>query len=529
MANNHANTLLSRGRPLAIVLMLSMALLLIGVLGWQSWKLQQSHMETADSVLREYAILAADEFGRRAIATLGYSGYYTLITRMASLESASEMRATADTDPVLTDASKLAATYFVIQADSVEFDGEPLSGRVEDLLELLLAENRAADEPYQSRRTADGAEQVIIAWRESRDDHFELVGFVVSNNGISHHLSMALDRGPLLPPSLAGGAVNNDMLFVRVIDPAGQVIFEENPAYDSHLTVSRTQGKEYQGILEGFQFEVSLDPYSADTLVIGGLPRSRLPLLLFAMLLVVVLMITAIWLFRREQAVMKLRSDFVAQVSHELRTPLTQIRMFAETLLLKRTRNEGEKQRSLEIINRESQRLSHLVNNILQFSSGSVSQKIDRTGQFLAPIVVEVCDIVRATDDSVNIAVETDDQAYAEVDADAVRQIILNLLDNAIKYGPKAQEISVKLSRDEHWVRLTIEDQGPGIPRSEHRRVFSPFYRLRREDNTAISGTGIGLSVVRDLVTAMNGRCHVENGTTGARVCIEFKSTTGNE
>ena len=370
---------------------------------------------------------------------------------------------------------------------------------------------------------------MIYATRAAPDGASHIAGFVVSQAGIGDHLRRVFDSGPLLPSSLARGQVSNDMLFTRVTDPSGAVVFEENPSFDSRLTVSKVLGPDYQGILEGFRIDVSLDPASAGSLVIGGLPESRLPMLLVVMTFVVVLMVTAIWQFRREQAVMNLRADFVSQVSHELRTPLTQIRMFAETLLLDRTRTDDERRRSLEIIDRESQRLSHLVDNILRFSNLSDATQIDRRPQRLAPIVNGVCDIVRATADAVTISASTDESARASIDADALRQVILNLLDNAIKYGPAGQAITVSLTCSSGVVRLAVEDQGPGIPESERERVWSPFYRPSREQDTAISGTGIGLSVVRELVEAMGGRCWIAAADVGARVCMEFPEDADHE
>lgn len=513
---------------MAIVIMLFVALALIGVLGWQSIQTQRSHYETAQTVLREYAILAADELGRRAVASLGYEGYYSVITRVAGPGSADAMRAAIEGDESLKQASVLANAYFLWRADSTDVSGPALPASVQELLAAALEQPVPIDSPYLSRRTEDGRAQVVFAHRLGRQGLPELAGFLVNDEGIRLFLEKAIDRGPLLPASLAGGAVNNDMLFARVTDPSGTVVLELNPQFDSYLTVTRILGNEYQGIVENFTVEVSLDPDSAGSLVIGGLPGSRLPLLVFAMILVIALLVAAIWLFRREQAVMKLRSDFVSQVSHELRTPLTQIRMFAETLLMDRARNDGERLRSLEIINRESQRLSHLVDNILRFSNGPGSKQVDLREQAIAPILSEVCESVQATNDSVRIHLQADERIMAIVDADALRQIVLNLLDNAIKYGPADQLISVSLDSADQAVLLCIEDQGSGIPESEHQRVFLPFYRMRREEKAAISGTGIGLAIVKELAENMGGRCFIDHGHAGAKFCIELTGATAH-
>src|SRR5262249_4754456 len=111
----------------------------------------------------------------------------------------------------------------------------------------------------------------------------------------------------------------------------------------------------------------------------------------------------------------------------------------------------------------------------------------------------------------------------AEVDSDAMRQIVLNLLDNAVKYGPKHQLIVLGLEARDNQAVLTIEDEGPGIPEGERQRIFDRFHRLERDRQSATGGTGIGLSVVRDLVLRHDGQCRVEGGKrAGARFIVEL-------
>lgn len=518
-----SNTLLNARRPVAIVGMLLVSLLLIGVLGWQSYRLQQSNNATADSVLREYAILVADEFGRRLTATLGYRGYYQLISRFENPQNADEMLASISGDQQAAAIAKLAGGYFV-------FDGNTLStanmGQTTELavwLRQVFDQHVTTESPYHSTRTATAGQQLIYALRSVDGQAKKVFGFAVAAVGVSEMTQRAFDSGPLLPPSLAAGQVSNDLLFVEVADPAGEVLFETNRQYDSKLTVVKVLGNDYQGIVEGFRIRVSVNPDSAASLVIGGLPKSQIPLLITVMVMVFVLMLTAIWLFRREHAVMRLRNDFVSQVSHELRTPLTQIRMFAETLLLGRTRTEQESRRSLEIIDRESRRLSHLVDNILRFSNVSDTATIDRRWQPLVPIVKEVCDTMQATDHGVAIQLDADATVHANVDADALRQVMLNLLDNAVKYGPQQQQITVAVTASNNNAQIRVTDQGPGIPEAEREQVWTTFYRLKREQDTAISGSGIGLSVVRELVKAMGGRCWIDALDGGTTVNIEFQ------
>src|SRR5262249_29590063 len=155
--------------------------------------------------------------------------------------------------------------------------------------------------------------------------------------------------------------------------------------------------------------------------------------------------------------------------------------MFAETLRLGRVRSEEERQQYLEIIDREARRLGHLVNNLLQFSRTSPSLALER--QALAPLVAETVESFRpvSAGAGARLAPELAPGLEARVDADAMRQVLLNLLDNAVKYGPKGQQVLVRLDSSDGGVRLAVEDEGPGIPPDERERVFERFHRLERD------------------------------------------------
>ena len=110
---------------------------------------------------------------------------------------------------------------------------------------------------------------------------------------------------------------------------------------------------------------------------------------------------------------------------------------------------------------------------------------------------------------------DLDARAEAEVDTDALRQILLNLLDNAIKYGPEDQTVRVSLQQRTDSIRLSVCDQGPGIPRADREKIWGGYYRLERERDSAIAGTGIGLAVVRELVTLQGGSVRVVDSEDG--------------
>jgi signal transduction histidine kinase len=266
--------------------------------------------------------------------------------------------------------------------------------------------------------------------------------------------------------------------------------------------------------------------------VIGGLPRTRLPLMAGLILVTLGLLVAATLLIRRERAVAQLRSEFVSRVSHELRTPLTQIRMFAETLLLGRVRSADESRRALEIIDRESRRLTHLVENILQFSRGERgTTTLSKLPRDLAPLVRElVAEFEPLVQDEQIKMVTSLGDAVAPVDEDAFRQVLLNLLDNAVKYGPTPQQIDIATERINGVVRVSVDDEGPSVPKGEREHIWQRYYRLDREQETASAGTGIGLAVVRELVSLHGGRTWVEVGSRGgSRFVVELPAAESED
>jgi signal transduction histidine kinase len=145
----------------------------------------------------------------------------------------------------------------------------------------------------------------------------------------------------------------------------------------------------------------------------------------------------------------------------------------------------------------------------------------------LAPLVREVLEAFAplAAARQVDVRVNLDDDVIADVDRGAMRQVLINLLDNAVKYGPSGQTISVGLARgeDEHSARIWVEDEGPGIPTTERGKIWEPFHRLDRDANSAIAGSGIGLALVRNLTVAHGGRVLVDDGAAGgSRFTIEI-------
>jgi signal transduction histidine kinase len=224
-----------------------------------------------------------------------------------------------------------------------------------------------------------------------------------------------------------------------------------------------------------------------------------------------------------------LRTEFVSGVSHELRTPLAQIRWFAELLHLGKLRSDEERARSAGIIDQEARRLTYLVENVLNFSRAEKGTNRVTPGSLdLDTEIRDAAEMFAPLARSRRMSVRTSSSGLTVMaDRNALRQILLNLLDNAAKYGPPGQTISVGSgaapAADVPRVQFWVEDEGPGIPESDRDRVWEPYVRLNRKMESATGGSGIGLSVVRELVTLHNGKTWIDAAAAGgARVVVEL-------
>jgi PAS domain S-box-containing protein len=227
-----------------------------------------------------------------------------------------------------------------------------------------------------------------------------------------------------------------------------------------------------------------------------------------------------------ERRVEQLKSDFVATVSHELRTPLAAIYGAAVTLRRGDLELEGEiGERLLEVIGEESERLAQIVNDVLLAShldSGGLQTRIEACDAGLLVQGVVAAAHVHAPD-SVTLVVDTpDDLPPVAADEQQLRQVLMNLIENAIKYSPDGGRIGVSVRRRSGSLRFTVADEGLGVPAPERRRIFEKFYRLDPDMTRGIGGTGLGLYICRELVRRLQGRIWVEpNGRRGSAFHVE--------
>lgn len=218
----------------------------------------------------------------------------------------------------------------------------------------------------------------------------------------------------------------------------------------------------------------------------------------------------------------RLKTEFISSVSHELRTPMTSLQGLSELLRSGRVRDESRRERLLELLAGECGRLSRFLNNVLDF--GRIEQGVKRYDlrpADLRPIVAEVVDLARpaAAAEGVDLSVELPaGPAPAEVDPDAVRQALLNLVDNAVKYGTDGGRVVVRLSAGEPDAVLSVADGGPGIPLEDRERIFDAFFRSPAAARRRPQGVGLGLNIVKHIMDGHGGtvdlRSEPGEGTT---------------
>jgi len=216
----------------------------------------------------------------------------------------------------------------------------------------------------------------------------------------------------------------------------------------------------------------------------------------------------------KEMALARLKSDFVSNVSHELRTPLSLIRLYAETLEMGRLTNPEKYQEYYRIIRKESERLTALINNILDFSRIEAGRKeYDFRETDMSELVHNTLDSYRYQLEQSGFQFEEkiDEVPPLRVDREAMARSLLNLVNNALKYSQDRKYIGVNLYRDNGSVKLEVVDQGIGIPHHEQQKIFEKFYRVGDPLVHNTKGSGLGLSLVRHIVQAHGGEVSVDS------------------
>ncbi len=272
--------------------------------------------------------------------------------------------------------------------------------------------------------------------------------------------------------------------------------------------------RKFDDVFSGLSLGIKFQGTSVKQLGESWMHRNFIILGILSALIIIGLILTK-HVVSKEVALAKLKSDFVSNVSHELRTPLALIRLYAETLELGRITTKEKKHDYYKIIRKESERLTGLINNILDFSRIEAGRKEYEFRE------TDIADLVRNTLDSYRYQIEQQGFTLQEeideslpsvcVDREAIARALLNLMNNALKYSPNEKYLRVKLYRENGSVKLEVEDHGIGITSREQTKIFEKFYRTGDPLVHNTKGSGLGLSLVRHISDAHGGSIDVDS------------------
>ena len=216
-----------------------------------------------------------------------------------------------------------------------------------------------------------------------------------------------------------------------------------------------------------------------------------------------------------ETEISRMKSEFVSNVTHELKTPLSLIRMFGETLESGIVKDEDKRQEFYSIITKESERLTHLINNVLDFSRlDSGRKEYDFEESDLVALIRHSLEAYKFHIRDRGFKIESKmpaEPVMVPVDKDAISQAFLNLLSNAVKYAEERKYIGVEISRDMHSVRISVSDHGIGISKGELKKIFDKFYRVPRPQVEHTRGSCLGLPLTQHIIEAHGGSIEVES------------------
>ena len=327
---------------------------------------------------------------------------------------------------------------------------------------------------------------------------------------------------------------------LRVVNRKGDLLL---PDLESVAPEVR-QPLKLSGALHRETFLTAGSPWLLEAVALSGFDKaqvtaenSRWLMLMTASALLLVLGALALnRSFLHQIGVTKLRTHLLSNISHELKTPLSLIRLYTETLEAGRAKTEEDRQKFLAIISRETVRLSHLIDNLLDV------QRIEENRKQYSYAQVRPDRVVRSTveafrlqlaEQGFELRLDIDEELpLLYIDEEAITQALVNLLDNAAKYSQTNRDIRVRCGKRDDKVCISVQDRGIGIPRREQDKIFQSFYRVEKTDVHDVKGSGLGLAVVSHVAAAHGGRVQVES-TPGAgstfTLCIPLDFNPDND
>ncbi|MCL2725686.1 MAG: HAMP domain-containing histidine kinase [Polyangiaceae bacterium] len=316
---------------------------------------------------------------------------------------------------------------------------------------------------------------------------------------------------------------------VNVIDEEGRLIYGPSLSNGEFTVAVRFPTTLYN-------WRVQVSPLASEEIASRVQNRRVLELAMVTIscIVIVAAAIAILLVAEKERRISALKSEFVANVSHELKTPLSLVRMFAEMLQSGRVATPAKQREYLDIIVRESERLSALIENVLDFARlerGRESYEFAEGD--VGDAVMRAIAAYRYRTERLGVRVRLDiapDLPRARIDERAIQLALVNLLDNALKYAPGSPEIIVRVGSMNGDVRIDVVDRGPGIAAEDRERIFERFVRLtgaRKDDGRApVRGSGIGLALVKHIAESHGGRAWVEGNGREAGSKFSFTVPT---
>ncbi|HUF76994.1 MAG TPA: histidine kinase dimerization/phospho-acceptor domain-containing protein, partial [Longimicrobiales bacterium] len=365
---------------LGVVLVATVAL--CGWLALQAYGAARSHRETTEAILRDYAEIAAAEYTRTA--RFGLSRFFDVafdeVPRRARGERlpplndvrrelddamrALDCRCPAFREPVGLLRAELPAGGVLVEPSTIG------PATVREVIRGIVASH--AERPTEryglfhlGSPSPEGVADVAFATVQGEaGDLVAAYAVLLDATAMGQLAEHWPESTQLLPDAIADDLVMDSVLFVSLTQPSDRLVWESSARYPETYSARDTLDAPFGS----YVVATSIRPEAADQLIIGGVPRSRLPATLALLVLALAVGTAGLWEIRRHDQLGRLREDFISSVSHELRTPLTQIRMLAELQADGKLRSDEERERAVRVVRREAQRLTQLVENVLQFS-----------------------------------------------------------------------------------------------------------------------------------------------------------------
>ncbi|WP_337866414.1 HAMP domain-containing sensor histidine kinase [Ignavibacterium sp.] len=367
-------------------------------------------------------------------------------------------------------------------------------------IERLIEYRKSGYRKFEPLNSANELNYSLLIFSAAAPDEFnELVCFVINSESFAKKI---------LLPRIQQITQNKFLIIVK--DNQNQfVVSSDNKTFDGNIEYEKPMW-----LIPNYKIGIVLLGETIQDLV---RERATNNLILITVLLLI-LLFAVIFVFRavkKELELAQLKADFVSNVSHELRTPLALISMFAETLELERVKNDEKKKEYYSIISQEANRLGRIVNSILNFAKMEAGK---RKFTFEQKNINEVVDNIHQTysyhlqNKGFKFEKELSSNIpEIKIDTEALSEAIINLIDNAVKYSDNRKEVILKTGVNNNSVFIEVIDKGIGIAAEEQKKIFDKFYRVSSGLIHNVKGTGIGLSLVKQIVEAHKGRIELKS------------------